>query len=187
MYKEYEVFVSPRERKKIENTIKRKRATISIKLQHHGENKGILLLTKQQIKKIEKGKLKKKSVHIYMSRQQLKRNHVFKGGFLSLLTGLVARALPSLLTGLASGVISGVVEKSIKGSGLFIKKGNHCYQINPVKGKGLYLSPHRVGIIPTSYGDGLFLKHGQDIHDGKGLILGANSPFKNIPILGWIL
>ena len=64
---------------------------------------------------------------------------------------------------------------------------NYFYYYYPVKGKGLYLRPHRVGIIPTSYGDGLFLKHGQDIHDGKGLILGANSPFKNIPILGWIL
>ena len=36
-------------------------------------------------------------------------------------------------------------------------------------------------------GDGLFLKHGADISDGAGLLMGKNSPFKNIPVLGWLL
>ena len=36
-------------------------------------------------------------------------------------------------------------------------------------------------------GDGLFLKHGSNIYDGRGLLLGKNSPFKNIPILGLLL
>ena len=34
--------------------------------------------------------------------------------------------------------------------------------------------------------DGLSLKHGNDISAGAGM-LGANSPFKNILILGWLL
>ena len=32
---------------------------------------------------------------------------------------------------------------------------------------------------------GLFL--GRCIIDGAGLLMGKNSPFKNIPVLGWIL
>ena len=52
-----------------------------------------------------------------------------------------------------------------------------------MKGDGLYLAPH-----PRFFeGDGLFLKHGEDISDGAGLLMGKNSPFKNIPVLGWLL
>ena len=36
-------------------------------------------------------------------------------------------------------------------------------------------------------GDGLFLKHGDNINDDDGLLMGKNSPFKNIPVLGWLL
>ena len=52
-----------------------------------------------------------------------------------------------------------------------------------VKGNGLYLAPH-----PRIFeGDRLFLKHGEDISDGAGLLMGKNSMFKNIPVLGWLL
>ena len=36
-------------------------------------------------------------------------------------------------------------------------------------------------------GDGLFLERGNDISDGAALLMGKNSPFKNIPVLGWLL
>ena len=45
-----------------------------------------------------------------------------------------------------------------------------------MKGDGLYLAPHP-----------LFLKHGEDISGGAGLLMGKNSLFKNIPVLGWLL
>ena len=51
------------------------------------------------------------------------------------------------------------------------------------KGNGHYLAPHPRVVE----GDGLFLKHGNDINDGAGLLTGKNSPFKNIPVLGWLL
>ena len=38
-----------------------------------------------------------------------------------------------------------------------------------------------------SYGNGLYLKQGGKLYDGKGLLLGPNSPFANIPILGGYL
>ena len=36
-------------------------------------------------------------------------------------------------------------------------------------------------------GNGLYLRKEGKIYDGKGLLLGPQSPFKNIPILGMIL
>ena len=52
-----------------------------------------------------------------------------------------------------------------------------------VKAIGLYLAPHpRFG-----EGDGLFPKLGNDISDGAGLPMGKNIPFKNIPVLVWLL
>ena len=47
----------------------------------------------------------------------------------------------------------------------------------------VYLAPHPRFVE----GDGLFLKHGNDISDGAGLLMGRNSPFKNISVLGWLL
>ena len=41
---------------------------------------------------------------------------------------------------------------------------------------GLYLAPHQRFVV--------FLKHGEDISDGAGLLMGKNCPFKNIPVLG---
>ena len=38
-----------------------------------------------------------------------------------------------------------------------------------------------------SYGEGLYLKKEGKVFDGQGLLLGENSPFKNIPILGLLL
>ena len=191
LYKEHEVLISSKQKKKLERALKAKKPTLSIKLQQHngggggGGDKGILLLTKRQIIRIEKAK--NKAVTVQMSKRQLRANTTFKGGFLGMLAALAARALPSLLTGLASGLISGAVEKAVSGNGVYIKKGKHCYRADPVEGNGLFLSRQPRRTLPVSLGDGLFVRHGRDVHDGKGLLFGSNSQFKNIPILGWIL
>ena len=39
----------------------------------------------------------------------------------------------------------------------------------------------------TKLGNGLYLKDGGQMYEGSGLLLGENSPFKNIPILGMLL
>ena len=57
-------------------------------------------------------------------------------------------------------------------------------KVDLVKGNGLYITPHSSA---ETVADGLYLKRGSTIHAGEGLILGKNSPFKNIPVLGWIL
>ena len=51
-----------------------------------------------------------------------------------------------------------------------------------VYGGGLYLSPH-----PKFHGgEGLFETEGSEIK-GAGLLLGDNSPFKNVPLLNILL
>ena len=50
-------------------------------------------------------------------------------------------------------------------------------------GEGLYLGPASGKGFET-VGNGLYLMKQGGLYDGGGLILGPNSPFKNIPILG---
>ena len=121
------------------------------------------------------------------------KNVSYTGGFFAALAPLLARAiplaarvLPTILSGLATGLLSGGVHKAISGNGangdgFYLYKHGKCYRVQ--KGNGLYLAPHP----PFVEGDGLFLKHDSDISDDAGLLMGKNSPFKNIPILGWLL
>ena len=51
-------------------------------------------------------------------------------------------------------------------------------------GKGLYLGPTSGKGFET-VGNGLYLMKQVGLYDGRGLILGPNSPFKNIPFLVW--
>ena len=188
VYKEHEVFISIKEKRQLHSVLKRKGTkkkdyVLNITVHPTGEAGGEkikLLLTSRQALRLKKGK---KRVVIRMKARQLKANMTYEGGFLSVLAGLAGRALPTVLAGLSSGLLSGLVEKAVKGDGLYLQKSGHCYKVDPVKGDGLFLSPHHA----ISHGDGLFLKHGGDIYDGKGLLLGDDSPFKNIPILGLIL
>ena len=68
------------------------------------------------------------------------------------------------------------------GSGLYLKKGGCVRQVE-TDGSGLYLKPYK-GQGLQSYGDGLYLKQGEKLYAGKGLLLGPDGPFANIPILG---
>ena len=65
-------------------------------------------------------------------------------------------------------------DDDISGNGLYLHKSGHCVKVEPVKGKGLYLTPHSrlVGVS----GDGLNLKRGSSIYNGRGLLIGSDSP-----------
>ena len=54
-----------------------------------------------------------------------------------MLAGLAAKALPHLLEGLASGLVSSYVKKVVGGDGLYLYKSGHCVKVEPVKGNGL--------------------------------------------------
>ena len=185
------VNISEGQKEKLQHAIKANCSAVSIRL-GHGDLKGndILAVTESQAKKLAKAYENGKGIRIRMSSRQLKHNMKVEGGFL--LAGLAARALPMLaktvLPTLGVGALSGLASTGIQkamGSGLYLKKGGLVSQVE-TDGHGLYLKPHK-GKGLKSYGDGLYLKQGGKLYDGKGLLLGPNSPFANIPILGAIL
>ena len=188
MYTPIKLNVFTDQHDKLKNAITHQKAT-SIKLNledNSGDGKHILLLTRGQIAKIERAKLiGKRKMSIHLSKRQVQANVEHQGGFLGMLAGLAAKALPTVLKGLASGLISSAVKKVVGGDGLYLVKSGHCVKVEPVKGGGLYLTPHKR--LSGVHGDGLYLKRGSTIQDGSGLILGPNSPFKNIPILNLLL
>ena len=187
------VNISERQKEKLQHAIKANCSAVSIRLGHEDlKGNDILAVTKSQAKKLDKAYENGKGITIRMSSRQLKHNMKVEGGFLGLLAGLAARASPMLaktiLPALGVGVLSGLASTGVQkamGSGLYLKKGGLVSQVE-TDGHGLYLKPYK-GKGLKSYGDGLYLKQGGKRYDGKGLLLGLNSPFPNIPILGAIL
>ena len=71
------------------------------------------------------------------------------GGFLGMLASLAARAiplaaraLPTILSGLTIGLLSGGINKAINGNGdgLYLHKHDKCYRVHKCKGNSLYLT-----------------------------------------------
>ena len=112
-------------------------------------------------------------------------NAKIEGGFLPALAGLIpfltGTILPALGVGALSGLASSGVQKRI-GNGLHLKKGGSVCRTE-TDGKGLYLGPAS-GKGFENVGNDLYLMKQGRLYDGRGVILGPNSPFKNIPILG---
>ena len=108
-----------------------------------------------------------------------------EGGFLPALAGLIpfltGTVLPALGVEALSGLASTGVQKLIR-NGLYLKKGRYI----ETDGEGLYLGSTSGEGFET-VGNGLYLMIQGGLYDGRGLILGPHSPFKNIPILGMIL
>ena len=96
--------------------------------------------------------------------------------------------LPKLATGALSGVGSALAQKATNAAmenELYLKKGSNIARVER-DGQWLYLKPYKgsgLGMV----GDGLYLKQGGQVVSGHGLLLGPNSPLKNIPVRGWLL
>ena len=192
-YVNVKVNISEGQKEKVQLAIKASCMAVSIRLDHEDlRGNDILAVPNSQVKKLGKAHENGKGITIRMSSSQLKHNTKIEGGFLGLLAGLAARALPmiarNVLPALSVGALSGLASSGVQkamGSGLFLKKGGCISQVE-TNGHGLYLKPYK-GKGFQSYGDGLYLKREGKLCDGKGLLLGPNSPFSNIPILGAIL
>ena len=195
LYTPVKLSVAADQLEKLKNDItnmKNKKLSIKIQLKSkQGQplaEQHTLLLTRGQIASIEKVRANshRRFKVIRMSKQQVEKNLSHPGGILGFLASLASRALPALAKGLATGLISGVSKQISGGDGLYLFKRGNCIKVDPVKGNGLYLTSHHSG--NGMKGDGLYIKRGSSLQTvGDGLILGKNSPFKNIPILGWIL
>jgi hypothetical protein len=172
-------------------------APVSISLSHSDLNgEYVLSLTSAQVNKIAKAYQSGTGVTIKMSKTQLMHNAKVEGGFIGAILPMLATAgrflLYSVLPPLATRLLSGVGQAAgstavnkIAGNGvMYIKKNGMGAKIQ-TDGRGLYLSPWQKG---SSLGEGMFLKSGSGYMPvGSGLLLGPNSPFQKIPILGMLL
>ena len=93
--------------------------TISIRLNHEDLNgNDILAVTRSQAKKMAKAYEDGKGITIRLTSIQLKCNMKTEGGFLGLLAGLAARALPmvakTVLPALGVGALSGLASSGVQ-------------------------------------------------------------------------
>lgn len=179
-YELKKVFVPEKYHKKIKDALSLNHpASIKINLRKPGDQE--VLLTPGQIQKINSAhKVGRRSITVRMTRRQVAANLRHQGGFLSILASLAAKVLPTLLTGLATGLISAGTEKLVSGKGLYLgRRGEGCE---------IRILDDGLKLIPSEYEgvEGLYAKTDTDII-GSGLLLGPNSPFKNIPLLNLIL
>ena len=191
MYEQYKVNVSENQVDTLKDAIRLKKdVTLCFP---KGDIRGdhVLLLTPTQINRLDKTQVEGRRVQIRLSARQVAKNVSYTVVIMSLVRALpfITRALPTVLSGLPTGLLSGGINKAISGRGavggdrLYLHKHDKCYRVQKLKGNDLYLAPHPRFVE----GDGLFLKHGEDISDGAGLLMGKNSPFKNIPVLGLVI
>ena len=135
-------------------------------------------------------------IGIKLTAPQVRANTEHSGGFLAALASTIGPALvrglaslgPALLRGAASAVAAKGVEKLMRkrktGHGIYFQKNGHCGKVRMVKGGGLYLSPH---LRFHTAGQGLFEADENGVVSGDGLLLGDNSPFKDVPLLNLLL
>ena len=165
-YTNVKVNISEGQKEKIQHAIKAGCSGVSIRLGHEDlQGNDILAITNSQAKEMTKAHENGKCITIRMTSKQLKHNTKIEVGFLGLLAGLAARALPmiaktvlpALGVGALSGLASSGVQKAME-SGLYLKKRG-CISQMETNGHGLYLKPYK-GKGLQSYGDGLYLKQG---------------------------
>ena len=129
------VNISEGQKEKLQHAIKANCSAVSIRLGHEDlKGNDILAVTESQAKKLAKAYENGKGITIRMSSRQ--HNTKVEGGFLGLLAGLAARALPMLaktvLPALGVGALSGLASTGIQkamGSGLYLKKGGIVRQV----------------------------------------------------------
>ena len=195
LFIEHKLHIPTDQHTKLKRAIAGKTKQVSLKISNGDLQKqgtDTLLLTTSQILKMQQARTNGTAVTITMRRKQIDANTKHEGGFLSLLAALASRVLPVLIGGLASGVISGGIERAItskkkKGDGFYLNKNNSWYKLSPgAQGRGLYLAP-RPPFQGKTYGNGLFAKRDNQITEASGLLLGPNSPFRNVPLLNLLL
>ena len=102
-----------------------------------------------------------------------------------MLAGLIPFLTQTVLSALGVGALSWLESTGVQtliGNGVSLKGGNVCQIVTD--GKGLYLGPTSGKWFETVRNDLYLMKQG-GLYDDRGLILGPNSPFQNIPFFVW--
>ena len=144
---------------------------VSVKLDLTGNPDHKIFVTIGQKKKIEAAVAAgKRDMTLRFSVKQAKYNHESEGGFLGAMLSAASRFLPAILAGLAAGT----AEYHSEGNGMFLGRRDHTYQIRHM-GEGLVITPAEHSNIK-----GFYVKHGEKIFQGKGILHGL---FGKIPLL----
>ena len=133
-YINVKVNISEGQRRKLKAALENNVEKVSIQLDHNDFNgEDVLALTKGQINRMAKALRDGKGTRITMSPTQLKYNLRIEGGFLGMLAGLAARALPLLATAartilpqLGIGALSGLANAGVQkmmGKGVISEEG----------------------------------------------------------------
>jgi len=112
-YTNIKLNISNEQKNKIKNALNSGADNITIKLKHEDlTGDDTIALTKTQINKLKKAYESSKGTTITMSKAQTKYNMKIEGGFLPLLAGLAAKAIPfitgTVLPALGVGALSGL-------------------------------------------------------------------------------
>ena len=177
---EIKLNISENQKKRIKTALQRGDETITIRLGKDDlQGDDILLVTERQMKRICKAYEQQKGLDLKLSKAQIKKNMQVSGGILPLLAAAIpallsaARfAVPAIATGVLGGLANTAAQK-ITGNGLYLNKPS---------GSGLYLKRGKAVPVGTVYQIPT-----ESLVAGDGLLLGPNSPFKNIPFLNVIL
>ena len=129
-YINVKVKISEWQKEKLQHALKANCPTISIRLNHEDlKGNDILTVTRSQANSLAKAHEDGKGITIRMTSKQLKHNMKTEGGFLGLLAGLAARALPmvakTVLPALGVGALSGLASSGVQkamGSVFTLKK-----------------------------------------------------------------
>ena len=118
-YVNVKVNISEKQKEKLKHAIKAGCSAVSIRLGHEDlQGNDILAITNSQAKKLAKAHENGKGITIRMCSSQLKHNTKIEGGFLGLLAGLAARALPmvakTVLPALGVGALSRLASSGVQ-------------------------------------------------------------------------
>ena len=150
MYGQYKVNVSENQVDTLKDAIRLEKGVTLCFPKGGTRGDHVLLLTPAQINRLDKAQVQGKRIQIRLSGKQVTRNVSYTGGFIGMLASLAARAiplvgraLPTILSGLTTGLLSGGINKAISGKGvgdgLYLHKHDKCYRVPKMKGDGLYL------------------------------------------------
>ena len=150
-----------------------KAGPVSVKLDLTAPPQDKIYVTWGQRKKIEDAVVKgRKELTLRFSVRQARHNVQSEGGFLGTMLAAATRFLPAILAGLVGASAGQEVEE---GSGMFLGKRDHTYQIRHT-GEGLVIKevPHNKKIR------GFYVKRGDEVYQGRGILHGL---FGKIPLL----
>ena len=147
LYTPVQVTIADSQQEKFKAQINQKYVPVKIVVKGTATPKDTLLLTRGQIRKIEKaqelGKRRYKTIR--MSRNQIEKNRKYQGGYLQLLNDVS---------------MNDSTNSSMDNvdNGLYLVKRGHTMQIISIQEDGLHLQEHPLSLHET-YSDGVYQKH----------------------------